>query len=491
MVVTKNTLSLQISNNTDYGGILITEKYAPLLCNLEEWKEPNKQKDIDLCLNAWHRRIEALKKLNLFPAQLEFYSSEKLNNQEAALTPIVVPSSSRSAWIAEQIYNYYYNHGGESNNLFWYQPNKVKYIFVNYHEYDYYTKILNRIKKSIYDAITIKEINIIDNCTALKNLNNLKVVGWKFKKLQPGKELNTKLELVGFGATRFAAIEFCKYLSLKKVWMVDDNVFGVVGFSGFTQLERNMESKQDLVALSFIGTANIVKIEEAIDKMSAKSNKQEQEKDKSLEIQSDRNKREKQSHKKRPITESKPQDPQPSSVKANPSSILQQCVLWNIDKITELGINFSPYFISSSEDVSLSYYLSNLEQPKKATTEIYPNSIVKILTYYDTDDKYVSEEVSKGAEQLKLLRKNIEEYCSNLIGEELYIDRNNLKEYIRLTVLPNSKISSHATNPIAINKATSQAIEELIYSVVKESNIERIQHIFKVPDRFVAELFII
>jgi hypothetical protein len=44
---------------------------------------------------------------------------------------------------------------------------------------------------------------------------------------------------------------------------------------------------------------------------------------------------------------------------AKEEGMLQQCVLWNIGQLFQQDLNFSPYFITSNEDMSLSSLLQN------------------------------------------------------------------------------------------------------------------------------------
>lgn len=321
-------MPIPVKNNTQYGGNLINQKYAPLDINSINIDD-NIEKEYK---NLFENRIELLRGRNLLPSRLNLYANnwEVIKTNEGAinaLPPIIVVSSNRAEWIKERyedvaselLKENQLNNFQDVNDIqaltwgptLWYDPRRINnsnrhvYILVHEVEYQKYEETLNS--------------------------TNMTVIGWAFT-------YNRKNTYVGFGASRFAAIEFCKYVfdilvdtntNRQKAWLVDDNVVYVRGFPGFTKAESIINT--NVWGLGFGGASTNSGVDEI----------------KNLRIGTTA-----------------------TMNNLDQKGLLQQCVLWNIHELdldsdsNSRYLNFSPYFISSNEDTSFSNYLQNQSQSK-------------------------------------------------------------------------------------------------------------------------------
>lgn len=157
--------------------------------------------------------------------------------------------------------------------------------------------------------------------TALAN-SGMNVIGWGFE----GPDESPPF--VGFGASRFAAIEFCKTLRAKvndlgKVWdyawLIDDNVVALENFAGLESVEAALAQK---VCAAFKGAncpSPFTKI------------------------------------KSWALAVGPPPNKLPPS---NSYGVLQQVGLWNIKLLADQFLNFPPTFLTSAEDLSLTRYFT-------------------------------------------------------------------------------------------------------------------------------------
>lgn len=135
-----------------------------------------------------------------------------------------------------------------------------------------------------------------------------------------GYELGTEYKpMLGFGASRYAAVNFFSNIGASMAWLIDDNVLYIARLHEFSFFEAKMNSTPGCWALGGTGQATYQ-------------------------------------------TEKSLRDIRKTSVYTPPTNFmgpdfLQQAVLWNIKQFVGNTINFSPYFICSGEDVSISYFL--------------------------------------------------------------------------------------------------------------------------------------
>lgn len=411
---------IPVSNNPSYGEpTLVTSKYSPLNINAT---------GIDKSIAADYKRlfsnrISILRENGLFPARLRFFSKnwDTIRDQENgqhALPPIVVVSSNRAEWIRKC-----YDHGtsalGSSQHFqnvsdknafglqgreaysIWYDPRRVNdtnrhvYILVHASEYAYYQQQLK-------------------GCP-------FTVVGWAFGS---GKLAENKADgYLGFGATRFAAIELGKYLFNKlpksaldparqKMWLVDDNVVFLNLFPGFSAVEAGMTN--GVWGLGFGGASSNSPIREVIQKTKTTS---------------------------------------PALANLKDKGLLQQCVLWNIGQLQAQALNFSPYFATSNEDSSLSNYLQNEGKLKLTET-------VRIYKAQPENDQNNKGGRSLGDQRNKIL---------NILAatEKDYLVQPtsggtvSLTDYINKTVLPQA-INKSEDARITQSKAVEQILAKVI-----------------------------
>ncbi|NSL86042.1 hypothetical protein ECE50_004315 [Chitinophaga sp. Mgbs1] len=128
--------------------------------------------------------------------------------------------------------------------------------------------------------------------------------------------------MLGFGASRYAAAKFFSHIDIPKVWFIDDNVLYIQRLSGFDVFEKRMTP--DIWALGGKG------LQAYLDDDKIKS-----------------------------IKRLKPID---DDERMGIPLFLQQAVLWDVKQLTKdnnqgAGFNYSPYFIASGEDVSITYFL--------------------------------------------------------------------------------------------------------------------------------------
>ena len=162
-------------------------------------------------------------------------------------------------------------------------------------------------------------------------------MGWNFAK---GVSAQRNLRMVGFGATRFAAMEFCKTLRRQaaaaggaapwnSAWIIDDNTVALTNFAGFAAAEAVLGAN---ACAGFRG--GTLAQPPAVNKAWARA-----------EIQQGRGQQAANL---------------PPSI---PPGIVQQTGLWNINYFDNNHLNFGPLFITSAEDLSITNYFNNAGIP--------------------------------------------------------------------------------------------------------------------------------
>lgn len=142
--------------------------------------------------------------------------------------------------------------------------------------------------------------------------------------------------------------------------------------------------------------------------------------------------------------------------------VLQQAVLWDIDWLDRNNLNFSPYFIASAEDTSITNYLLANKFAFGIATE---TTILKqTTTGYDNDE---------GAELLGRIRYNYERWYAITEGLQQVVDQNGaatpqaLKTFIVDKVFPASVMAAQVGNAEVRNRAICQAVESIMAVGVK------------------------
>jgi hypothetical protein len=315
--------------NNNYGSPTVTNKYNPLLI------ADNGLGTRPQCQALFGIRIDSLANAGVYPGQLFLYHTDWHFPRDDKTPPLVVISSGRSQWMADKL-------NGEPTKpigqlgyndpetftkgfLLWYSPKRSgRRLFVVVHHTEY----------AAYQA-------------KLKNFKRVTVFGWKFH------TNHAAAELVGFGASRFAALALAKILGFQKIWTVDDNVVQINTFpaGGLAAIENRMPTPtpvpaddQAVWAIGFRGASkNQANLASVIDEADFEA----------------------------------PANPD----YAAGEKPLQQVVLWNISKMGSSNKNIIPWFIGSNEDVSITQYF---KQKAYTAPELDAFQVIKIEPEPDT-----------------------------------------------------------------------------------------------------------
>jgi len=231
------------------------------------------------------------------------------------------------------------------------------------------------------------------------------VVGWMFQKPRPDEML-----LCGFGASRFAAIEFCKTLRTRAgnpwdyAWLFDDNVVAFTSFAGYLKVEAAMASgptdpatgrPRPYICAGFSGGSTTISPIENTEWA------------------------------KKELKEGKRDGIRGKEYAALPAvkkkGLIQQAALWNIAELTRLNLNFGPIFVNSGEDVSLGNYFNvkNKDEAKPKMPYLFYESIS--IRKEDTGD-----DSSPGARVVQKARETI----SALFAESERFDPRPFQDYL-------------------------------------------------------------
>jgi len=320
-------MAIQVERNMSYGGNLVTQKYQPL--QAVSYDATGRATYSALASN----RVRLLKDLHLLPQPLELRTTWTdvitAENKSGQLPPIVVISSNRSRWIAAGI--------AACSLQVEVQPFSVAHDLnaltdtVNVRQSPpLYAPARTGSNRNVYIVVHILEYE--QYRTALHGLG-MTVVGWSFR--QP--EGSPVGHLAGFGASRFAAIEFCK--ELRRVsgnrwdyaWLLDDNVVGITSWPGYVYFEDRLAEERKHLCVGF--KAGTLAEQQADIKKWATD-----------EVRAGRG---------------IPTDPP----RRTASGLVQQASLWNIRELTDSFLNFGPAFITSAEDVSFCKYMDLAPAP--------------------------------------------------------------------------------------------------------------------------------
>ena len=350
-------MAIKAERHMNYGGTAVTQKYSPLH-NITYTRT-----DASVYSKLLTYRLDLLRAAAILPQPLQLVTDwEKALSRGAPDPPIVVISSNRSNWIAtglsvakKQKASTEYEGSndlealtgkvGQTQSPPLYAPVRLegdRRVFIVVHEKEYLT----------YRAVLGSEII---------------VVGWSFR-----TPPSSPAELTGFGASRYAAMEFCKYARANKngapwdyAWLLDDNVVGITRFPGFKVVEDAIKATRPTqVCAAFQGGGGVegfTKTKEwAVGEVTATPSRR------------------------------KPTVLEPTTT---PVGIIQQAALWNIAYFAEHKLNFSPLFVGSGEDVSLGNYF-NLVIPGTTSEPPDPGKPAIPYLYYGSS-KVWKEEVPR------------------------------------------------------------------------------------------------
>lgn len=346
------SIAIKAQANLNYGGTLVSEKYSPL------YKVDLSTDDKELCSKVFTNRSELLASLGVLPGTLELVANNWTqifkSQTEHTKPPLVVVSSNRSKWIRAGIEEgdrrleaLGLPHFDGVNDLRALQREPARQHINSPNPPIYSPKRIVRkgklLDRNVYIVVASSEFREYHANLTSKGIT---VIGWDFK---DDKSLNGFVDqsLNGFGASRFAAIQFCKTLRTDAsspwdyIWLFDDNVVAIEQFIGLDDEEQLIKNGKD-ACFGFHG-ANV-----------AQSNNKNYRWAMGWE---------------RPRSNDKPV-----------ARILQQAVLWNIKYLTDKNLNFPPIFLASAEDVSLSRYLDREKIPYSFFKD---KNIRKEVTTYD------------------------------------------------------------------------------------------------------------
>jgi hypothetical protein len=315
-------LVLNATNNPNYGGNLINQKYSPLEHIVVEGNAADYR-------NLFAQRSGLLTAINAYPPNaLNLYANWGTIIPVDNRAPLIVISSNRADWMQTILQNAA-NHGDFANGYLdpstfvtgavpWYAPERSGrrvYVVVHWTEYQYYVRMLVEFEQVI-------------------------VIGFKFTVAEPA------LDIVGFGVSRYCALQLAIALGYRQAWAVDDNVVNVNGFPAtLAPIEAFMPEGSAIWGISFnAATANTPR--DAL------------------------------------IRESTFAERNPDFAGTRPG-LLQQVVLWNVALFRANHLNFCPLFVMSNEDTSISNFLRRNANDERIITAY---KIIKAEPWSDGDE---------------------------------------------------------------------------------------------------------
>lgn len=360
-------MAITTDKNTNYGPPLVNQKYAPLLAPVFNGV------DQPIYTGMLNNRMAMLRAIGLIGQQLRLAVPNwgvATAAEAGHLPPLVVVSSNRAQWIRRgidagvtQLANLgiaAYNSASDlraltdlNNNLGisppLYAPSRIGanrnvYVVVQMAEYPFYKATLAG--------------------------SGVTPVGWEFQK---GGGARRNLNMLGFGATRFAAMQFCKTLRAQaaaaaggaapwnSAWLIDDNTVALTNFAGFAAVEAALGGN----ACAGLRGGTLAQAP-AANKAWARA-----------ELQAGRGQQ---------VANL------PPSV---PPGIVQQTALWNINYFENNHLNFGPLYITSAEDLSITNYFNNA-----GINYQFYNGIGVVKEDPSYDNRAGAQKVNKGRQDL-------------------------------------------------------------------------------------------
>lgn len=439
--------------NTNYGPPLVSQKYSPL-SNIEFTKD-----NIDLYSGLLTQRRRLLKDSLLLPQLLTLAAPDwrAIVAAEAGHSPpLVVISSNRSDWIKAGI---------DAANLQLHALPGSPASFTDASDLRALTALVGQtISPPIYCPTRIgaaplnRNVYIVVHSAEYQSYSTalagtgITVIGWQFKSPR-----GAKYQLTGFGASRYAAIEFCKTLReaaanpWNYAWLFDDNVVALTGFAGFAAVEAAVTVNH--VCAGFHGGTKA----ETSSANCAWAKK---------EIAAGRGGQAGQL----PASE--------------PPGIIQQAALWNIGYLATNNLNFSPIYITSGEDVSFGNYCDNQRIPY-----LYYKGIGVLKEIADSDNGSGAEIVSKQRQACAQWFAEAENNVPVRAKAQGDGDDQMLGAFIVNRVLPNAStaIRRQAGNTDTQNTAKCQAVEQITCGAIYDAE-KRVSY---VTDQALAATFVI
>jgi hypothetical protein len=427
-------MPIATDRNTVYGSSEVTNKYSPL-ANIGLIAA-----DQGLYTGILAFRDRIMRARNMLPGALTLAVPNwaALVAAEAGhAPPLVVVSTNRGQWIADGV-------NAAATQL----AQLALPAFTNENDLRAMTALagqqvspplyspqrVNGQNRNVYMVVHASEYNAYRQ--ALAGLG-ITVVGWCF----PLGHGPAPLTMVGFGPSRFAAIEFCKQLRRlatvggvapwDAAWLLDDNVVAITNFAGFAAVQGALGPA--IVCAGFRGgsAAQTFLTNRAWARLRVGNN---------------------------------PAGP----LNSNPPGILQQAVLWNIAYLDANFLNFGLPYITSAEDVSIGKYFD-----ARHVTYRYYSGMVVTKEVPTPDGGAPAGQVSTRRRQLTTWVAAQEAapapppaqlppppiQVSPLRAGDGGVQL--LADYVVNRVLPNSAVAAQQADPATQDTAKSQAVEQI------------------------------
>jgi hypothetical protein len=462
------TKLIRAYRSPSYGPPLVTDKYAPL--RDIDFSEA----DADFCDGLLNRRWQLLHGFGLLPQPLALVMpdwAKAIAAEAGKKSPLVVISTNRSKWIKSGIEAGNVQLGGLDITQFDNASDLRALTARSRQKLSPPMYCPSRIGEAAGPRNVYVVVHTAEYQTYKRNLAvepRITVVGWQFKPPREGA-----VPLCGFGASRFAAIEFCKHLRTAAgepwdyAWLFDDNVVAFTSFAGYGKVEAVMDAakKEKPTPKPYIcagfngGTVTISP------KDNAKWATDELAGGERDEIRG-------KQYAELPVT-------------SPTGGLIQQAALWNIAELTKKKLNFGPIFVTSGEDVSLGNYFDAKKIPYLFYDRI---GIRKEDT--ENDDGKPAAVVKQGREELIALIAEMERSEASAFlqppppimikplikppPERVRDDaEQTLARFIENSVLPNASevVKAQAAGAVMKNTASCQAAEQTICKAIKLGHV--------------------
>ena len=430
-------MPITVSKNTAYGPPLVTQKYAPL---------SNPAYDVaDRPVYSWMltHRAGALRSAQRLGQTLRLALPDwptAIGAEAGHLPPMVVISSTRSAWIRSGLDAATAQLGALGIAAFANASDLRALTALKGQEVSPPIYAPSRVgaNRNVYVVVNMTEYRTYQRALAGTGVTP---VGWEFERTGGGPR---GLQLVGFGASRFAAMELCKTLRRAVLaaggaapwnyaWLVDDNVVALTNFAGFAAVEAAMGPA--VACAGVRGGTNVIPKAKNVEWANA-------------EINAGRG-------------------GQAGALAANvPPGIVQQMSLWNVAYLDANFLNFGPIFVASAEDLSITNYFN----AQGITYRYYDGiGVRKEVTTYDNGTP--GKNVNAAREALTAWVTDAESVVSGTPPPPVQVkprpedgdgdDDMSLAVFVTDVVLPQSAMRDQRGNAAVKNNARCQAVEQL------------------------------
>ena len=429
-------MPITTDKNTGYGPPLVNQKYAPLE-NIQF--QPTDSPVYTALITNRARILRAANRLGQsLTLATRKWSDVIAAEKRSPLPPLVVISSNRSAWIAAGLAAAQLQLACLPSHAFANASdlNALTACMGQSPSPPIYTPARVGADRNVY--IVVQMMEYLTYKRALAN-SGITPVGYQFDRSGGGPR---HLNLVGFGASRFAAMEFCKFLRNQAAkpwnyaWLVDDNVVALTNFAGFAAVEAALQPTE--VCAGFQGGTSAETF---------KTNRDWAQ----TEVDASRGGQ----------WATLPTDA--------PPGIVQQMSLWNVQYLDDNHLNFGPIYITSAEDLSITNYFNSQGIPYRYYGGI---GVRKEETTYD--DGTAGQKLNRARQGIAEFITCAEAVSSGVPPPPTMIQPinpadggvQNLSNFIVNQVLPNSRLQAQAGDVNVQNTAECQAVEQIVCGAI-------------------------